>query len=85
MTKQEASFGLDYIHFVDNVQWGEWRTEQVYLMRSPADRRLGETEDSFLAYRLRDDAFLGCGDTKDEALAEARYSLMDASRAAIAA
>lgn len=83
------TFPIDYVHCVravpgkpDRAPFTQyvWRTADALMYRLPADPMLGETEDTF---RVDVDGKpVGYGDTKTDAIGDARYRLMDASRTA---
>lgn len=77
------AYNLPYLHqtLPDNVfRCFEWRERLVVMYRCAPDRRLGETEDSFVVRDAQTDEFLGAGDTKEEANHDAQYRMMDAAR-----
>jgi hypothetical protein len=65
--KQAKSFALQYL-----INFKAYYVE-AYMLRHGPDRMLGETEDWFSVHRLADDIELGRGETKDDAIGEARY------------
>lgn len=84
---QDKTFDLTYAHCTrytagqpdrDPFSSYEFRVVRAKMFRVAPDRLLGETEDSFELER--DGQVIGWGDTKQDAIHDARYRLMDRSR-----
>lgn len=82
----DKSFEIEYAHQVkpDTVYYCfEFRTARVVLYRHRC--RYGAEPDDFTCHDAATDEWLGYGETKDEAVGQAVYTLMDRSRKAFEA